>query len=189
MKLRTSLLWIIIFSFSLVFSTAQATQVSIKNLLAIEISDWNGDASKDKAVLALPENKADEGVVLYIYLSDDKQGTLIEKKNIAWAGSMWGTSPTLSVNKSGSLIVQSMNEAIGRNRWHRDLILSYRNNKFIVSGYRYTSHDTLKVDSQFYCDVNFLTGKGIVNGKAFRVDKKKRLLKDWSEDKIPKECN
>ncbi len=172
--------------------TTQATQVTIKNLFAVEISDWNNDGSMDKAVLARSENKNnidnDDGAVLYIYLSNDHQGTLITKKNIAWAGALWGTTPTLSLNKSGSLLIHSMNESIGRNRWNQKLTLSYRNNKFIVSGYNYASYDTLVKDSQFTCDVNLLTGKGKLNDKTFHIAKQKIALEDWNEKLIPKKC-
>jgi len=186
MKLKTLLLSSLLY-FSLALAIAQAKQVTIQNLLAVELADWDGDASRDRAVLARPENPDEEGAVLYIYLSNNEK--LIEKKNIAWVGLMWGTIPTLSVNKSGSLLVHSMNESIGRNRWSQKLTLSYRKNRFIVSGYSYSSRDTLKIDEGVsVCDVNLLTGKGVLNGKPFRIAKQKRSLKDWNDDFIPKKC-
>ena len=167
---------------------AQAADIKVKNLIAVKISDWNKDGFMDKAVLALPRNRFDYGAVLYIYLSGKKNKTVLRKKNIAWFGAMWGTVPKLSINRSGSLIVHSMNEAVGRNRWSKKLTISYRKKQFIVSGYSYSSYDTLKRNSHSECDVNLLTGKGKKNGKYFRFKVRKRTLKTWTDKQIPTQC-
>ena len=171
------------------FMQVQASEkVEISHLLAIEISDWNHDGSMDKAVLALAEKEDDDGATLYIYLSDDDGGSTLVKQNIAWAGAMWGTVPNLSINKSGLLEIHSMNEAIGRDRWHLTLTVSYREKEFIVSGFRYSSYDTLDHDNQHECHVNLLNGKGEKDDKPFKIKLKKYRLVDWNDDQVPKKC-
>ena len=161
--------------------------VSVKKVIAVLTADLNKDGGFDRVVLTHPSNNED--ATLYIYLSNNNKMTLaIKKKNIAWVGGLWGTLPSLHVNKSDSLIIHSENSAIGRNRWEKKLTISYRKKKLIVSGYTYSSYDTLKRNSHFECDVNLLTGKGYKNEKAFKITPQRILLKNWNEHKIPKQC-
>lgn len=165
-------------------TTQAAEETKFENLFSVVIAEWDGDGSMDKAVLA---KSNDDDAALYIYLSNNN-GKVIKKRNLVWYGAMWGTFPKLSINKSGSLIVHSMNDSIGRNRWSQKLTISYRKKRFIVSGYSYTSYDTLRRNSRSECDANLLTGKGMKNGKPFRFKTRTRPLKTWTDEQIPKQC-
>jgi len=161
--------------------------VSVKKVIAVLTADLNKDGGMDRIVLTHPSSEED--ATLYIYLSHhNKMKLAIEKKNIAWVGGLWGTLPSLNINKADSLIIHSENSAIGRNRWEKKLTVSYRKKKLIVSGYTYSSYDTLKPDSDFECDVNLITGRGYKNKKAFKITPQKIPLKNWNEHKIPKQC-
>ena len=64
----------------------------------------------------------------------------------------------------------------------------YRDKAFVVAGYTYTDRDTIEFDSDSSCDINLLTGKGIVNKKSIKTSAKAVALTDWSEASIPQEC-
>ena len=147
---------------------------SYKNILSVVTTDWNGDGSFDRAVLAFSKDDPSE-TELFIYLSDLSRNGMklaVHKKNIAWLGALWGTLPSLEMNKSGSLIVTSLNDSIGRNRWTQKLTIAYRNNIFVVAGYTYVSYDTLDPKNNLSCDVNLLAGNGKRNAKSFKLSAK-----------------
>jgi hypothetical protein len=153
-------------------------------------ADWNRDGVTDRAILAASEADPTETDLL-IYLSDPSQKSrlALSKKNVAWRGAMYGTQPSLSVNPQGSLVVNSANDAIGRDRWSKKITAMYENGEFVVAGYTYSYHDTLDLSVGGTCDVNLLTGKGVRNNQEFRTTLKPMNLKNWTEDSEPKECN
>ncbi len=168
---------------------AEEHRINPANVLGVVIGDWNNDGGMDRAILVAPENE-DHDVGLYIYLHDDANGSQLEifKPNLVWSGAMWGSTPSLGVNSSGSLQVLSQNQAIGRHRWLQKLTIAYRNGHFLVAGYTYESYDTLDLNSGLSCDVNLLTGKGVKNKKAFKTNQINIKLADWSEHASPEEC-
>jgi hypothetical protein len=172
------------------FAHALDKCINPSNVLSVVTSEWNNDASFDRAILASSGSESDE-TELFIYLSDSLKESMklsVHKKNIAWRGGLWGTQPSLETNKRGSLIVISGNEAIGRDRWTQKLTIAYRNNVFLVVGYTYVAHDTLNPNYELNCDVNLFNGKGIKNGKRFRSSARAVAVIDWSKSSIPREC-
>ncbi|MCK5897231.1 MAG: hypothetical protein KAG20_10510 [Cocleimonas sp.] len=179
----------IFLSIALITTVHANDSVKINNILSFLTADLNKDGSLDRIALVQPDNNEDEDAGLYIYLSDGETTQLaLHKKNFIWAGASWGTLPSLTTNQSDSLLIHSENSAIGRNRWKQKLTVSYRKKQFIISGYSYTSYDTLDPDNTLNCDVNLLTGKGILNDKAFKIPIKKISLTDWGQANIPKQC-
>jgi hypothetical protein len=182
--------FVFLFLFNVSLSHAGDKHISPKNVLSVVTADWNEDGSFDRAVLALSESDPDE-TELFIYLSNTLENSLrlaVYRKNIAWAGGLWGTLPSLETNKKGSLIVTSTNDSIGRNRWTQKLTIIYKNNMFVVAGYTYVAYDTLDPKYRLNCDVNLLTGRGEKNGKSFKSSSKVANIADWSDAFIPKEC-
>lgn len=133
-------------------------------------ADWNEDGRVDKALLVINPDDSSQ-VDLYVYLSGEN-GLLLDTyvPAVVWQGEMFGTQPDLDVNARGSLLIHSQNEAIGRNRWHETITVAYREGDFVVAGYTYTSRDTLDLDANFSCDVNLLTGQGVLNGERFVLE-------------------
>ena len=189
---RTKELWSYYLTFmdSTLALLPEPNPISYENILSVVTSDWNGDGSFDRAVLSLSKDDVSE-VNLHVYLSDSLKKSMkleVHKKDIAWAGGLWGTMPFLDINKRGSLIITSHNDGFGRNRWTQKLTLAYRNSKFTVAGYTYTAYDTLDPDYSLSCDVNLLTGHGEKNGKSFELSAKELNILDWSDTHTPKEC-
>ncbi|WOJ89424.1 hypothetical protein RZS28_16765 [Methylocapsa polymorpha] len=153
--------------------------------------DFTGDGQKGRAVLV--QNKDDEAD-LYIYLSKDEAASesvlaLAEmKKGVAFSGAMWGQLPSLDINGKGSLLIKSGNESIGRDRWTQSLTVVYRNKEFLIGGIAYTARDTLDPKGGGSCDLNLLSGKGLRNGKPVEAKLTPIKLADWSDEKLPKEC-
>jgi hypothetical protein len=171
-------------------SQSAPPEIAQDKVLSSATSDWNRDGIEDRAILAASDADPTE-TDLFIYLSDQSQKPklALSKKNVAWRGAMYGTQPSLSVNPQGSLVIQSANDAIGRDRWSKKITALYENGEFIVAGFTYSYHDTLDLSAGGTCDVNLLTGKGVKNDKEFRTTLKPLNLQAWTEDSEPKECN
>jgi hypothetical protein len=152
--------------------------------------DMNGDGRFDRAVLV----EEDDTVTLLVYLSapdrDDRRDRrlAIVKPAVAWNGGMWGQQPSLEVNARGSLLVRSANESIGRDRWSQTLTVAYKNGTFLVAGLTFNRRDSLDPEAATACDLNYLSGQGIRNGKPIRLAARTPLLADWSDEARPKEC-
>lgn len=166
---------------------AQAPDYS-RVLSSITLSFEGGDM--DRA--ALVEN-GDTGADLYIYRALDPsreapaKPTLV-KKDAAWSGAMWGQLASLETNAKGALLIKSGNDSIGRDRWSQTLTIIYRNKDFIVAGVTRETRDTLDLKNHHSCDLNFLTGKGLRDGKPVAVKTPAPKLSDWSDDKPPDAC-
>jgi len=101
-----------------------------------------------------------QGVANYMVVDNNKLNSVIENP---------GTSPVLSVNKSGSLLLtQDNGQFPSRDMWQRTFTVSYRNGNYVLSGFTFAWNDTVAGTIQT-CDYNLLTGKGVLNGKKVRV--------------------
>lgn len=165
-------------------------KIDLARVVSAATGDWNSDGMMDRAFLVAADND-EMDVALHIYLgelSSPLPKLEIIKPDLVWSGAMWGTTPSLTLGKSGSLEVHSQNEAIGRHRWNQTLTLAYRQGAFVVAGYTYNSYDTLDLNAGLSCDVNLLTGGGIKDKKSFKIPAKMTPLADWSADQIPAQC-
>ncbi len=166
---------------------AQAPDLA-RVLSAVTLSfESNGDT--DRAVLV--END-DAGADLYIYRALEPSRAApakpaLVKKNAAWSGAMWGTRPSLELSGKGSLLVKSENDAIGRGRWSQTLTIVYRSKEFIVAGLTREARDTIDLKSHS-CDLNYLSGKGVRNGKPVAIKTPAPKFADWSDEKLPEAC-
>jgi hypothetical protein len=160
-----------------------------KVVLAEVKTDLNGDGVPDRAVL-LHDPDGDD-VDLAVYLS--AQGRLaaqpsLYKPAFGWTGAMAGAEPELSVNKAGSLIVVFQNDAIGRDRWRAQFTIAFRGGALVVAGYDYQARDTLQPSHGGNCELNFLAGRGIRNGKPVKLAAAPVQLADWTDAAVPAAC-
>jgi hypothetical protein len=103
---------------------------------------------------------------------------------------MAGTEPEISVNKAGSLVVVFQNDAIGRDRWRQQFTIAFRGGALVVAGYGYQARDTLRPGGGGgSCDVNFLAGRGIRNGKPIKLAGGPIRLSDWTDKSAPAACS
>jgi hypothetical protein len=182
------LIWCL--SILLVIAThVYADTVRPESVLSVVTADLDGDGSLDRAVLIASET---EGADLLIYLSEDpnKMRLAVSKKNIAWVLRLAGTLPMLAITERGSLVITSGTEGpqSPEMQWNTSLTVVYRNNAFVVAGYTSTKLYRSFPSENGSCDVNLLTGKGVVNKKPFETPAKAVALTDWSEDSVPQEC-
>jgi len=153
-------------------------------------ADLNGDGAKDRAALLQGQSDEDQ-VDLAIYLSANGKPAdrpSLYKKALGWTGAMAGTTPEISVNKAGSLVVVFQNDAIGRDRWRQQFTIAYRGGEWLVAGYDYEARDTLEPGHGGNCDLNYLSGHGTRNGKPIKLPASPVRLSAWTDKSPPAAC-
>lgn len=145
--------------------------------------DWNGDGLSDRAVLAPGEIDLD----LWIFWGAPGGGEslAVRARDVVWGGAMMGTEPSLEVTGRGSLQVLSQNDSIGRNRWYETLTVAYRDGRFLVAGFTHEARNTLDLDYGLACDINLLTGRGVVNEREVRSPVRASPVETWSLEERP----
>ncbi|MEJ5219513.1 hypothetical protein WG622_14750 [Cognatishimia sp. D5M38] len=118
-------------------------------------SDLDGDGSAEIFRLTGQED-GDADLVI----DTDRWQLII--KDFVWHGAGFGQEASLALAPNGSVQVMSMNESIGRNRWRLTLTIAYRDQAYRVAGYTFTWYDTLDLENSGNCDVNLLSGKGLL---------------------------
>jgi hypothetical protein len=171
--------------------SARAEPSGYERVISTVTLSFEDDGATDRAVLV---DNFDAGADLYIFRAiddakpDSPMNPALVKQAAAWNGAMWGSRPSLDTNAKYSLIVKSQNEAIGRFRWSETLTIVYRSHEYLVAGLTYQSRDNLDPKAGGSCDLNFLSGKGVRNGKPVEIKSGATRLIDWSDEKLPKEC-
>lgn len=166
--------------------TKALTEIYGRVLSAVTV-DLNEDGTMDRAILSLSPGKEDAD--LYIILSvTEANPQFYEKKGIVWAGTMWGTLPSLKVNQRGSIVVESENVGIGRFKWNQSMTIVLRQNQLLVGGFSYNYFDGIDPEKGGSCDLNLLAGKGVRNGKALNQKFRPEPLTTWSDNKVPAPC-
>ncbi len=165
-----------------------------ERIFAVATGDWNQDGTADAAMLLLPEDDAPDHT-LVVYIADRVTRRLrlaATAENFVWG---WpdtaGQSPRLEAMANGSLAVHSQNEAIGRNRWAQKLTIAYRNGTFVVAGFTYAAYDTLSEnpdEDALECDLNVLTGEGLLDGEPIRFSTTWIPLDAWTQEFGLKVC-
>ncbi len=122
-------------------------------------ADLTGDGLIDHAELSQNSETGDADLNIWVRQANGKLKLRAKALSVVWIGGI-GQQPELLATSHGSLQVHSMNESIGRNRWHQTLTVAWRNKAFVLAGYTYDSYDTLNLDASVGCDVNLLNGKG-----------------------------
>ncbi len=157
-------------------------------------ADLTGDGLRDHVELTQNSETLDADLNIWVRQTNGDLKLRANAPSVVWVGGI-GQKPELSVTAHGSLQVHSMNDSIGRNRWHQTLTLAWRNKAFVMAGYTYDSYDTLDLDLSIGCDVNLLNGKGERLTGAnhdiktnFRTQSRGGPIDDWNGE-APKECD
>lgn len=146
-------------------------------LLAVTELDLNGDGLMDRARLMQREPTGEVDFLLDLGGESGGFYPNLWASNIAWSGEMAGTLPSLDITARGSLQVISENASIGRYRWRKVLTLAWRDHELLLAGYTYESRDTLDLDAPDEdCDINLLTGRGVVAGVEIRIPPRRMSL-------------
>jgi hypothetical protein len=162
---------------------------SMLGLVSIS-ADLNGDGVKDRAVLLY--DRESDGVDLAIYSSaDGKQGEqpTAYVASLGWTGDSAGTTPEMTVDRTGALIVVFHNDASGQYRWRQQYTIAFHVGVFVVAKYSYTTRDTVTPGQGANCDVDFLSGQATRDGKPVKVPAPPTPLSAWSENNIPAVCS
>lgn len=156
---------------------AQAGDLRPQDILDAAIGDWNKDGREDLALLAVTD-RDDMQVGLYVYLRGaETDGSLLTLAltvpDKIWGarggeGGAFGQEPSIKALANGSIAITTQNYGIGRERWEHTLSLAYRDGRFLVAGLTFSSFDSLQEEEPLTCDLNLLTGRGIVNDKPVR---------------------
>jgi hypothetical protein len=163
-----------------------------EEIISALTTDINGDAMLDRILLSQNE---DGDASLWVYLGKDKPGggtdfhRPIVAKSIVFAGFAFGQQPSLEMSRKGSsLLVRSQNDSIGRTSWNQTLTIAWRNNRLAVAGLTYQFQDKLELGQSGGCDVNFLSGRALRNGKPHPEKVAPLDLSAFDPDKLPKAC-
>ena len=172
----------------LVAAQAQADPLVMETLAA----DLDEDGRKELAVLV---GESDISLAIFGQTEDYGPMRLVaEGPGLAWMGSL-NEPPRMEITEAGSLRVTSSNWGIGRNKWEMDVIVAWRSGAFRVAGIRFVEVDTLELESGRSCDVNLLTGRGILTSNredapdiAVRAVIGAVPIEDWPENGIAQAC-
>ncbi len=148
--------------------------------------DWNRDGHDDLVVLAFSGPEEDMDIGVYVYLRDADRNLLdlaLAAPGAVWGGrDFYGQEPSVRGLANGSIAIGTQNSGVGRSRWEHSLSVAYRNGRFVVAGLTYSSYDTLQEYAAVDCDLNLLTGKGVVNGRSVTFPKLNLSLADWKQN-------
>ena len=113
----------------------------------------------EQAILVASETEPDRAdlIVLTDWRTEPASAPLLVARAIAFNGAMWGMAPTLEQAGNGSLLLRSEQSGIGRFPWFETLTLAWRDGRFVVAGFTWSSYDRA-MGGGMSCDVNLLTG-------------------------------
>lgn len=159
-----------------------------QDVLDAATGDWNKDGRDDLALLATTSGD-DMQVGLYVYLREEEtNGTLLTLAlavpDKIWGGrggetAAFGQEPSIRALSNGSIAITTQNFGIGRNRWEHTISLAHRDGRFVVAGLTFNSYDTLQEEEPLSCDLNLLTGRGVVNERKISFAPLALQLQDW----------
>ena len=178
---------------ALMVGTAQAEDIVIPrfapdDIVDAAVGDWDRDGHQDLAILAVtgPE---ENHIGLFVYLRDADREQLAPI--LAMPAKLWGSTlkagfggqeATIRALENGSIAVTEQNYAIGRDRGFDTVTLALRGGKFIVAGFTHSYYDTIQEREPLHCDLNLLTGKGMVNDKPIAFAARSLTLEEWDND-------
>ena len=169
------------------------TAVMGQNFTTALEADFTGDGLIDRAELNENFEGGEADLNIWIRKPDGTLDLRTNALSVVWVGGI-GQYPELTVTPHGSLQVISMNESIGRDRWHQTLTVAWRGNMFVLAGFTYEWYDTLDLANSGKCDVNLLNGKGELfwgaefeHKSTFRTKSRGGPIDMWDRNP-PNEC-
>ena len=166
---------------------ARADETTIRpgDIIDAAIGDWNRDGLDDLAILAVTQPEENNEIGVYVYFRDEQaDGSLLtlmlSVPDKVWGGRFHGHEPSIKALENGSIAITTQNSSIGREHWKHTLSLAWRNDRFLVAGLTFSFHDTSQEEHvSLICDLNLLTGKGIVNGRPTTFVPLSLTLDEW----------
>lgn len=154
----------------------------------------DGDANRDPDYVVLDRGDGSCRFDLYVYLRKPApQPTTpdLYKEGAMTGGGACGNA-SLRIGPKGAIMIDLFND------WHppmgrETVTIVYRNKEFVVAGYTQRTSSITgpenadKPEKLTTCDVNFLTGKGMRNGKPLRGVGGPIKMGDWSGS-APDQC-
>lgn len=167
---------------STITAVAAAPPIAPDQVLDVATGDWNRDGRLDVAMIAVTD-RDEMDIGLYVYFRDerDPEFGLLELA-LAVPDALWGDDnrpPTIRGLENGSIALTERNFAIGREHWELTRTVAWRGGAFVVAGYRFDYRDTLQEYEPLNCELNLLTGKGVVDGRAVTFEPTVLALQDW----------
>lgn len=113
------------------------------------------------------------------------------KATITARNIVWSLEPaSLERAPNGSILLKSSHVGIGRSPHEQTLTIAYRNGTYQVVGITRASWDRLDPDAATRCDINLLTGRGVVNSRPVRRTARAMAVTAWNmETSLPAGCN
>lgn len=160
---------------------------SIGELYEITL-DIDNDGKIDRAAMVRHPDGAQADLYIYLAVGDEKLD-LSRKPSFLKKDLMTERMLSLESKGKGSLIVHYGCGGCS-NDYETTLTIVHRGGEFLVAGFTYDWETRYSVGS---CDINFLSGKGLVShgpgeGKQIKEKFTPTKLADWSDDKRPKAC-
>jgi hypothetical protein len=157
-------------------------------------ADLDGDGMVEIYRLDFDGAKAsDEMMFVDLVVETGRAARRVE--DIVWSGGFEGSKPELSLGPSGEVLLDAMNGAYGRDRWHQTITIAFFDGDWRVAGLSYSRYDTLDLDDHIHCDLDARTGVGLVTKPTGerRIDVPVApALWDWPEAELqrhlPDEC-
>lgn len=185
--MRTALAVAALFSVTALAGAASAQALQPEELFDAAVGDWNRDGRPDLAILVQSES-ADRDTSLFIFIREDAEDGVL-KLAFSAEDMLWGSGgssrfhgqvPSLEARPNGSLAITEQNWGVGRERWTSTITVAWRDERFVVAGFTYSAFDTLQEEEPLDCDLNLLTGRGTINGRAVGFPGRTIELADWS---------
>jgi hypothetical protein len=111
--------------------------------------------------------------------------TTIVARDIAW--SLEPANLTRAAN--GSVWLNTSHVGIGRSPHDQTLTIAYRSGVYQVVGITRSNWDRIEPDTSTACDINLITGRGMVNGNPVRRPAGARPVVTWKWDQnLPRGC-
>lgn len=155
------------------------------DIIDAAIGDWNRDGLDDLAILAVTQPEENMEIGVHVFLRDGERGFLKPALSVpdkVWGSRFHGHEPSIRALENGSIAITTQNSSIGREHWTHTISLAYRNGRFLVAGLTFSSHDTRQEDEELICDLNLLTGRGIINDRPTTFRPLSLTLEEWSDE-------
>lgn len=170
-------------SFVLVLALLAGPAFAQEELNRSVTTDLDGDGRAETYTLI------EGGADVVDLMVDDGTGWATARR-VAWDGGSPGQRATLALSEAGSVVIESGNDSVGRDRWHLLVTLAHRDGDIRVAGLTYDRYDTLEPGTGWgQCDLNLLSGRGAMDGpggpSVFEAPGEAPPIWDWDESRLP----
>jgi hypothetical protein len=146
----------------------------IDSICADLVEDDNGCQQVMLLASASTPDRADL-IILGDWRTDPPSEPMLVARSAVFNGHMWGMAPSLAVTEAGSLQLTSEQTGIGRFPWYQTLTIAYRDGRFVLAGFTYSTYDRA-AGGGMTCDVNLLTGEYAVEATRVLAETEQEVL-------------